>query len=64
MTIDPRTQGPSIDNQWSAYVLITRMGGSYAEVTEYFVPGRFKSKELGLAAALCLGKMKVDEILK
>jgi hypothetical protein len=63
MIVDPRTQGPSSDSPYSAYLIISKMYESHAEEHLYYVPGRFKSKELALETALHFGKVKVDELL-
>ena len=63
MILDPRAEGPSsLDNQWSAYVLITEMGGGEAEETVFHISGRFKTRQSALDAALVHGKRKVDEM--
>jgi hypothetical protein len=62
MIIDPRASGPSIDNQWSAYVLIADLDGPEAEETEFHAVGRFKTSELALQAGFSQGKQKVDEL--
>ena len=63
MIVNPRTDGPSSDSQYSAYLIISKMYGSHADEYVYYVPGRFKSKELALETALHFGKVKVDELL-
>jgi hypothetical protein len=62
MVIDPRADGPSTDNQWSAYVIITDLGGPEAEDFVFHMLGRFKSRQLALDASLAEGKQKADEI--
>ena len=62
MILDPRAEGPSVDNQWSAYVLIAEMGGQEAEEVIFHISGRFKTRQLALDAALLQGERKVDEL--
>jgi hypothetical protein len=63
MIVDPKADGPSGVTGWSAYVLISRMGGSYTDETVFYIPGRFETRQLALETGLKFGKMKVDEML-
>ncbi len=62
--IDARAEGPStLDNQWSAYVILSRIKQSFTEEVIFYIPARFRTKELAQETGLSYGRMKVDEML-